>query len=154
MRGRTLFNMSLRFKKEILIVVLSCCATTVSAQVAVIAHKDVPVESIAKDQLLDFYTRDALSWPSSELEVIVCDLRLKGAVKDGFYEFLGKSSSRMKSIWLKRKLAGEGDPPEFFQTEEALLQHVTNTPGAVGFIHPSKVTSNVKVLIQIDDGEG
>lgn len=145
--------MILHYKIEILIILLFCCATKVSAQVAVIAHKDVPAESIAKDQLLDMYTRDVLSWPSSELEVVVCDLRLKGAVKDVFYKYLGKSSSRMKSIWLKRKLVGEGDPPVFFQTEEALLQHVTITPGAIGFVHPSKVTGSVKVLIEIN-GEG
>ncbi len=135
-------------------IILSCCATTVAAQVAVIAHKDVPTEFIAKDQLLDIYTRDVLSWPSNDLQIVVCDLREKGVVKDVFYKFLGKSSSRMKSIWLKRKLVGEGDPPVFFQTEEALLQHVANTPGAIGFVHPSRVTSSVKVLIEIDDGKG
>ena len=146
--------MSLRCKKEILLIALFCCTTHAVAQVAVIAHKDVPVESIAKDTLLDFYTRDVLSWPSSDLEIVVCDLRQKGVVKDDFYEFLGKSSSRMKSLWLKRKLAGEGEPPEFFQTEEALLEYVTNTPGAIGFVHPSRVTSSVKVLIEIDEEEG
>ena len=134
--------------------VLLSCATDVGAQVVVIAHQEVPVDSISKDQLLDFYTGDVLSWPSSGLEVVVCDLRLKSDVKDDFYDYLGKSSSRMRSIWLKRKLAGEGDPPVFFQTEEELLEHVSNTPGSIGFMHPSKVTSNVKVLIEIGDGDG
>ncbi len=135
-------------------VVLLCCVTTATAQVAVVAHKDVPIESISKDQLLDFYIGDIQAWPSSELEIVVCDLREKGDVKDGFYQYLGKSSSRMRSIWLKRKLAGEGNPPLFFQSEEALLQHVIDTPGAIGFVHLSKVTGTVKVLIEIDDGEG
>ena len=137
-----------------MIVLSFCCVITASAQVAVVAHKDVPVESISKDQLLDFYIGDIQAWPSSELEIVVCDLREKGDVKDGFYDFLGKSSSRMRSIWLKRKLAGEGNPPLFFQSEEDLLEHITNTPGAIGFVHLSKVTSNVKILIEIDDGEG
>ena len=146
--------MSLRLKIDILLIVLFCWVSHVDAQVAVIAHMDVPAESISKDQLLDFYAQDVLSWPSSNLEVIVCDLRLKSEVKDDFYDYLGKSSSRMRSIWLKRKLAGEGDPPVFFQTEEELIEHVANTPGAIGFVHPSKVTSNVKVLIEIGGGEG
>ena len=133
---------------------LASFAIDATAQVAIIAHKDVPADSIEKDRLLDFYLRDVLSWPSSGLEVIVCDLRQNGEVKDEFYKFLGKSSSRMKSIWLKRKLAGEGDPPEFFQTEEELLQHVANTPGAIGFVHASKVTDNVKVLVEIIDEAG
>ncbi|MFK7849236.1 MAG: hypothetical protein AB8G77_28365 [Rhodothermales bacterium] len=146
--------MNIQLKIALVILGLACCTMPAAAQVVIIAHKDVPAESIGKDRLLDFYLRDVLSWPSSELEIVVCDLRLTGAVKDEFYRFLGKSSSRMKSIWLKRKLAGEGDPPEFFQTEEELLQHVANTPGAIGFVHPSKVTDNVKVLIKINDGAG
>ena len=146
--------MNLQLKLAALMLGLACCTITAKAQVAIIAHKDVPAESIAKDGLLDLYLRDVLSWPTSELEVIICDLRLKGAVKDEFYKFLGKSSSRMKSIWLKRKLAGEGDPPEFFHSEEELLQHVANTPGAIGFVHPSKVTDNVKVLVEISDEAG
>ena len=130
------------------------CATTASAQVAVIAHKDVPANSLTKFQLLEYYSGEELSWPSSDLPVVVFDLKAKGAVKDAFYTYLGRSSSRMKSIWLKRKLAGEGNPPESFQTEEELLHHVASTPGAIGFIHPSKVNGDVKVLIEIDDAEG
>ena len=145
--------MSLRPKIAVLMLGLACCTTAAAAQVAVIAHKDVPADSIAKVQLLDFYTGEAQSWEGG-LEVVVFDLKSKGAVKDAFYDFLGKSSSRMKSIWLKRKLSGEGDPPESFQTEEELLQHVTSTPGAVGFVHASKVSVDVKVLTEIDVDEG
>ena len=144
--------MSIRLHIAVLMLGLACC-TTASAQVAVIAHKSVPADSLTKVQLLDFYTGEALSWKDG-LAVVVCDLRLKGGVKDAFYQFLGKSSTRMKSIWLKRKLAGEGDPPESFQTEEELLQHVAATPGAVGFVHTSKVNGEVKVLYRIPDAEG
>ena len=131
---------------------LACC-TTASAQVAVIAHKDVPADSIARVQLLDFYTGEAPSRDSG-LAVVVFDLKPKGAIKDAFYDFLGRSSSRMKSIWLKRKLAGEGNPPESFQTEEELLQRVASTPGAVGFVNVSIVNGDVKVLVEIDVDEG
>ena len=144
--------MSIRLHITVLMLGLAC-GTTASAQVAVIAHKDVPADSLTKVQLLDFYTGDALSWEDG-LEVVVFDLKPKGAVKDAFYAYLGRSSSRMKSIWLKRKLAGEGGPPESFQTEEELLHHVVTTPGAVGFIHTSKVSGDVKILTQIDEGEG
>ena len=144
----------MRIRLHIAVLMLGlACGTTASAQVAVIAHKDVPVDSLTKVEVLDFYTGDVLSWGGG-LEVVVYDLQLKGMVKDAFYAFLGRSSSRMKSIWLKRKLAGEGDPPESFQTEEELLQHVASTPGAIGFVHPSKVTDSVKVLVEIDNGEG
>ena len=132
---------------------LACC-TTASAQVAVIAHKDVPADSLTKVQLLDFYTGDALSWDSGQ-QVVVFDLKSRGPVRDAFYEYLGKTSSRMRSIWLKRKLSGEGDPPESFETEAEVLQRVASTPGALGFVQQATVSGDdVKILavIEIDEG--
>ena len=116
----------------------------------VIAHESVPVEEIEHGDLLDIYTGDVRSWDDGE-PVIVFDLKPRGDVKDMFYDFLGKSASRMKSIWLKRMLAGEGDPPPAIESEEAVLEKIKTTPGAVGFISQEKVTDEVKVLAVIKE---
>lgn len=80
-----------------------------TGQVAVIANKSVPVDEVSSQQLLDFYTGDVKLWENKD-PVIVTDLKPEGEIKALFYEFLGKSPSRMKSIWLKKMLSGEGDP--------------------------------------------
>ena len=118
------------------------------SQVAVIAHKSVPVDTIKKSELLDFYTADIKKWINGE-KVIVNDLKPKGEVKKIFYKFLGKTPSRMKSIWLKNMLSGEGDPPEALKSEEEMLQKIAATPGAIGFLSHTKVDNNVKTLIVI-----
>jgi len=118
------------------------------SQVAVIAHKSVPVDTIKKSELLDFYTADIKKWINGD-KVIVNDLKPKGEVKKIFYKFLGKTPSRMKSIWLKNMLSGEGDPPEALKSEEEMLQKIAATPGAIGFISHTKVDNNVKTLIVI-----
>jgi len=118
------------------------------SQVAVIAHKSVPVDTIKKSELLDFYTADIKKWINGE-KVIVNDLKPKGEVKKIFYKFLGKTPSRMKSIWLKNMLSGEGDPPEALKSEEEMLEKIAATPGAIGFLSHTKVDNNVKTLIVI-----
>lgn len=124
----------------------------VQGQVAVIAHKDVPSDTIKKSELLDFYTGDIKTW-SNATPVIVFDLKPKGKIKDLFYNFLGKSSSRMKSVWLKKMLSGEGDPPQALQSQEDLLEKVASTPGAVSYIEQTKVSNQVKVLLVIKKKE-
>ncbi len=52
-------------------------AETSFSQVAVIAHKSVPVDTIKKSELLDFYTADIKKWINGE-KVIVNDLKPKG----------------------------------------------------------------------------
>lgn len=119
-----------------------------AAQVAVIAHRSVPADGIERGQLLDFYTGDARAWANGQ-PVVAVDLATRSEVREAFYRYLGKTSSRMRSIWLKRKLAGEGDPPLAMQTEEALVARVGSTPGAIGFVSQSKVTGSVKILAVI-----
>ena len=118
------------------------------SQVAVIAHKSVPVDTIKKSELLDFYTADIKKWINGD-KVIVNDLKPKGEVKEIFYKFLGKTPSRMKSVWLKNMLSGEGDPPEALKSEEEMLQKIAATPGAIGFLSHTKVDNNVKTLMVI-----
>lgn len=136
---------------RIIIIAIFCLftfATGALAQVAVIAHKSVPGDSIKKNELLDFYTGDIKKWKNDQA-VVVLDLKPKCEEKVMFYEFLGKSSSRMKSIWLKKMLSGEGDPPEALKSEEEMLKKVAATPGAIGFINLSKVNDDVKILLVI-----
>jgi ABC-type phosphate transport system substrate-binding protein len=122
---------------------------SVRAQIAVIAHKQVTEDSIDRTRLLDFYTGDIRRWEGGA-RVVVFDLKEKGETRDVFFEYVGKSSSRMRSIWLKRMLAGEGDPPEALETEADMVTKVAETPGAVGFIHRDRVNDSVKVLVIID----
>ncbi len=87
------------------------------AQLAIIAHKTVPADTLTRAQLLDFYTGDVKSW-SDKTPVVVLDLKAQSEIKDAFYKLLGLTSSRMKSIRLKKLLLGEGEPPEALKSEE------------------------------------
>jgi ABC-type phosphate transport system substrate-binding protein len=126
------------------------CFSQLTAQVAVIAHKDVPVEEISKTLLYDFYSGDIQEWENGE-EVIVLDLKPKSEIKDEFYEFLGTSTSRMKSVWLKKMLAGEKDPPASCETEEKMITNIAQTPGSIGFISNENLTDEVKLLLVIEN---
>lgn len=130
----------------ILVLLLICNAG--SAQVAVIAHKSVPMTQIDRSALLDFYTFDVKEWSSGE-PVVIKDLKPKTEVKSAFYDYLGKSTSRMKSIWLKMMLSGEGDPPETIQSEDEMVKKVASTRGALGFVSADKVNNDVKILLTI-----
>ncbi len=122
---------------------------TSNAQVAVIANKSIKKDKISKSELLDCYTGDMQKWDDGQ-RIYVFDLKTKTDIKEIFYEFLGKSPSRMKSIWMKRLLSGEGDPPQSLKTEREMLKKVSETKGAVGFISYDSVTTDVKILAIIE----
>jgi hypothetical protein len=119
------------------------------AQVAIIAHKAVPDDTLSQAQLLDFYSGEIKSW-SNKVRVVVFDLKPAGEAKEAFYKLLGKTSSRMKSIWLKKLLMGEGDPPEALASEEEVLKRVASTPGAIGFVSKAKATPEVRIIVIVE----
>lgn len=132
----------------IFILINLIAAPAVSGEVAVIAHPSVPVNQISRSQLIDIYVGDVREWDNGE-PVILMDLKPKSKVKNAFYEFIGKSSSRVKSIWMRHMLTGEADPPEALDSQEEILEIVTTTPGAIGYVDREVVTGNVVTLVVI-----
>ena len=133
----------------IMIFFLALWNSAASSQVAVIANKSVPVDSIGKLDLLDCYTGDKSVWSDGK-PIIVFDLKQKGEVRDAFYKFLDISPIRIKSIWMKRLLSGDADPPEFMESEEEMLKKVASTPGAIGFVGEATLNDDVKLILLID----
>ena len=84
-------------KKILAIIFLCLIVTNSNAQIAVIANKSIPLEKISKTKLLDIYSGDIKWWDNGD-PVVVFDLAQKTEVKSTFYAYLGKSTSRMKSI--------------------------------------------------------
>ena len=119
-----------------------------ASQLVVIAHTSVPVDSLGKGELLRLFSGDREYWETGD-PVVIADLAKKGNVRESFYEYIGKTSSRMRSLWLKRKLSGEGELPESFESEDELLDMVLNTPGAIGYLRAEMIAdeSEIKILI-------
>jgi hypothetical protein len=68
------------------------------------------------------------------------------AEADKFYGGIGRSHNDMKKVWLRKRLSGEGQPPESVDSPAALVKRVASTPGAVGFVPASAVDGSVRVV--------
>jgi ABC-type phosphate transport system substrate-binding protein len=134
-----------RYTTALLLLCLFAGAPRASAQIAVIAHKDVPDDTLNQARLFDLYSGEIKFW-SNKTAVVVFDLKPASATKDAFYKLLGKTPSRMKSIWLKKLLMGEGDPPSALESEDEVVKRVAATRGAIGFVSSAKVTNDVKMI--------
>ena len=118
--------------------------------IVVVANLATPDSALDRDAVLDFYTGDIKVW-SDGSRVMLLDLDGHKELRDRFFDYLGKSSSRMRSIWLKNMLSGEGQPPAAMKDEDELIRKVASTPGAIGFVTRDKVSDKVKVLLTINE---
>lgn len=150
-RVETLKKKHFHILKVVVVILFWCCigGRTAVGQISVVANKSVPVDTLEQAELYQLFSGGREYW-SSEMRVVIVDLAQKGEVRDSFYNFLGKTSSRMRSIWLRRKLTGEGELPISVENEMLLLKTVAETPGAIGFLSEASAESDgdVKVLMR------
>lgn len=132
------------------IISVAVLADQPDSSIVVIAHRSAPDSSLDKSAVLDFYTGDIKSWSDGQ-RVVLLDLDDHRDLRDRFFDYLGKTSSRMRSIWLKNMLSGEGQPPRALIDEDSVVRTVAATPGAIGFVSRDKVDDDVKVLLTIDN---
>jgi len=141
---------------KILIFTLDCVAVillmgknSLAAEVAIIANPSVKEDTLNKSLLYDVYRGEVRTWEDGT-KIKVWDLGEKGDVRDSFYDFIGMRPSRMKSLWMRKLLTGEGDPPSEAETQEKMLKSIIDTPGAIGYVNKDLVDKRVKLLMVIE----
>ena len=121
---------------------------TASAGIAVIGNSGIGVNSITAAQVADVFLGKMTKLPDGT-PVTVIEHKDGDAVKDEFYDkVVGKSASQLKAYWAKLVFTGEGVPPKEFSGDKAVLDRVSGTPGAVGYVSDKSVDSSVKVLFE------
>jgi ABC-type phosphate transport system substrate-binding protein len=59
---------------------------------------------------------------------------------------LGLEPQDVARFWINRRIRGEGQPPRTVPSPELAVRVVASLPGAITYVSPSQVTTNVRVL--------
>lgn len=121
---------------------------TSHAQVAVIANQEVPVDQADAETLEDIYLLEQNKWDDGS-QIVRFNLNTDDGAKTAFFGHLGQEVSDVKKAWLKKKLSGEGQPPEEVSSDQ-VVDKVSSTSGAIGYVSTDAVTDAVKVIATIE----
>jgi len=121
---------------------------TASAGVVVIGNSGLSIDSITAAQAADIFLGKMPKLPDGT-QLTVIEHKDGDPVKDEFYDkIVGKTASQLKAYWAKLVFTGEGVPPKEFAGDQAVIQHVSGTPGAIGYVSDKSVDKSVKVLFE------
>jgi ABC-type phosphate transport system substrate-binding protein len=135
-------------KRLLLVAALTvACSIAGNAQVVVIAHPSVPLSTIDTETLMDIYMLTQTKW-SDTTPIRVFALKKNARASETFYTHAGLNVLTLNKQWLRVQLSGEGRAPTLVN-EDDMVARVAATPGAIGFVDITRVTSNVKILRQI-----
>ncbi|HXE07590.1 MAG TPA: hypothetical protein VN612_06825 [Acidobacteriaceae bacterium] len=120
-------------------------AAQARGQVVVIANNSVAASEISRAELRDLFTGATSSIKGSgEVSPV---LQKDGPAHQEFLgQYVGKSDSAFRAGWRSLLFSGQGAMPKTFETDADVVEYVSRTRGAIGYISHSSPHAGVKTL--------
>ena len=113
----------------------------------VIANKDVTDSNIDISKLNNIFTLDIKNWEDGR-RIVVFDSKSE-ELSNAFYSYIGLTTFQVRKIWLRKVLLGEIKAPAQVNNDDEMIEKVSQTSGAIGFVKEIKNPQKIKVLLRI-----
>lgn len=113
----------------------------------VVAHPSVSAPDISQQALRQIFLKRKTRWDDGS-RILPVDQEFDRPVRSSFSEdVLGRSADAMQTYWQAQIFSGRALPPTVLDDDEDVLNYVSSTIGAVGYVSAeARVPSGVKVL--------
>lgn len=104
------------------------------AGVVIIGNKNIPESSLSKMDIQNVFLGKKTKLGGTKITFVILK---SGDVHESFLkEYLSRTPSQYNKYWKKMIFTGKGKAPKVFETEEALVEYVKASEGAIGYISP------------------
>jgi len=116
------------------------------AGVVVIVNPQNSVSSLSSKDMRNIYRLKKTTWAAGD-KIKVVNLGKKDTIREKFSELiLKKSPAVMEKFYLKRALAGKGQPPKVLNSSSDVKEFVRINKNAIGYIDVKDADNSVRVL--------
>ena len=124
---------------------LYCPLAAGAENIIVIANKDVTMTSMARSDLQNIFLGKTVTWPDGKkIKLVVLK---EGSTHERFLnDLLEKRIPQFDTHWKQVIFTGKGRPPKMVDSEEDVVQYVSVTDGAVGYIDSGTDHADVKTI--------
>lgn len=129
-----------------LLLALLAAAPAAADDFKVVASRDVPVDSLSRDQLSQIFLKTSTRWPDGRT-IRPVELRGEVPARQRFSEQVhGKAVTAIRAYWNKQIFSGREVPPVEKPSDEEVVAYVRSNDGAVGVVSASASTGGTKVV--------
>ncbi len=112
----------------------------------VIVHPSNPVTALSRREVANLFMKRALVWADGAA-VHPFDLPVSSPARASFsLSVIGREPDSVVSYWYQQVYSGRNVPPPQLQNDAAVVGAVRADPAAIGYVSPSSVTPDVRVL--------
>jgi ABC-type phosphate transport system substrate-binding protein len=120
--------------------------TVYAADVVIICHKGVTDSALSQKDIRDIYLGKKIDWTNGKKIVFV--MLKEGPIMDAFLEkYVEKSAAQFESYWRKLLFSGKGILPPSMDDEAKMIDFVSKTEGAIGYVSAVAARQGVNEII-------
>jgi ABC-type phosphate transport system substrate-binding protein len=119
---------------------------SLAGEVIIIANRSVPEDQLDLERVKNIFLGNIGTWNNNEkIEVVTADSM--DIHIDFLKRYIQRSSSQFRSVWRQNMFTGKGKIPANFNDESALIEYVSTSRGAIGYVKASAtLNNNIKVV--------
>ena len=131
-----------------LALIIGCSAGLISAEIKIIANTSVTETTVSGKAVEDIFLGKVVQWKDNAVihVVTVKDPKIHQAFLG---QYLKKSESQWNAYWKRLVFTGTGILPEQAETQQALLEYVAKTKGAVGYMEAEPLSMDTIKILEI-----
>jgi len=119
-------------------------AAAASAEFKVVANPSIKASEISADDLKGVFLATRVSLPDgSRVEPV---LAKNGPAHQAFLKDLGKSEAGLSTYYRSLVFTGKGSMPKICGSDAEVVEYVSRTKGAIGYVSASATTAGTKTL--------
>ena len=118
---------------------------SLASDIVIVANENVPASSLAMDDIKQIFLGRKTTWDNGAKIIFV--------VQDGtdagesfLKTYIRKNAYQYDIYWRKQVFTGRGKPPKSFSSDQELVQFVSQTPNAVGFVSTGTDIGKAKTI--------
>jgi ABC-type phosphate transport system substrate-binding protein len=117
------------------------------ADIAVVVHRDVPVDNLSLADLRRILLGDREFWSSGVRVVLLIRAPIARERDAAVQDVCQMTEAQFRQHWIAKVFRAESPSgPKIVYSTEMTLDQVSRVPGAISFVDSSTVSSGVKVL--------
>ncbi|WP_144395340.1 hypothetical protein [Pleionea sediminis] len=117
----------------------------------VIVNTENSTNSMTKNQLIDVFMGKYVAFDNGSRAQPLDNID-PSEVKTQFYQKLvGLSLARVNAYWSRIKFTGRARPPLELDSNETVINYVTENTNAIGYIPKSQASSQVKIIYTFEN---
>lgn len=141
------------FNQKTAILILTLFAFSVNAQetLAVVVHKNNPVEKLSRSELIDLFMGKYVAFPN-DVKAMPVELNGDHKIKVEFYQNLvGMTLSRVNAYWSRLHFTGRKRTAVLKPSESDIINFIMANEQAIGYMPQSLITDDLKVVYILNE---